>query len=149
MSRSLLAGAVLLLCGAACSGLDVQTATYANMGEAKAAVDAGLVPPGLPPSSYEMRAAHVPGSWQRWGVLNFPADGAADLRGLLNPEEISLQGIHVDIPPRVEWWPVQLRRTLDDERVKATGVKAYRSQNGKMIVLVNWSQGRAYYWTVN
>jgi hypothetical protein len=119
------------------------------MQEAKTAVDAGLMPVGLPPSSYELRAAYVPDGWQRWGIINFPGEGAADLRSILNPEEISLEGIRVDIPPRVEWWPVQLRQTLDDARVKATGVKAYRSQNGRMIVVVNWSQGRAYYWTVS
>ena len=141
--------AVVFISGAACSGYNVQTATYADMREAKAAIDSGLIPPGLPQSSYELRAAYVPGGWQRWGIINFPGDGAADLRTLLDPEEISLRGIRVDIPPRVEWWPVQLRQTLDDERVKATGVKAYRSHNGKMIVVVNWPQGRAYYWTVS
>ena len=140
---------VLFACAAACSGLNVQTATYADMRDAKPAIDAGLIPPGLPPTSFELRAAYVPDGWQRWGIINFPAEGAAQLRGLLNPEEISLRGIKVTIPPRVEWWPVQLRQTLDDERVKATGVKAYRSHDGKMIVVVNWSQGRAYYWTVS
>ena len=141
--------AAILLAGAACSGLSVQTATYANMEEAKPAIDSGLIPPGLPQSSFELRSAYVPDGWQRWGIINFPAEGAADLRALLNPEEMSLTGLRVEIPPRVEWWPVQLRQTLDDERVKATGVKAYRSQNGKMIVVVNWAQGRAYYWTVS
>ena len=143
------AAIVASVAGAACWGLNVQTATYADMREAQPAIDAGLIPPGLPRSSFELRAAYVPDSWQRWGIINFPAAGAADLRTLLNPEEISLSGIRVDIPPRVEWWPVQLRQRLDDERVKATGVKAYRSQNGKMIVVVNWAQGRAYYWTVS
>ena len=148
MTRVLGAVALLLL-AAACSGLDVQTATYANMAEATPAIDAGLLPPGLPPSSYEMRAAYVPDGWKRWGIINFPGEGAADLRRLLNPEEISLTGVRVDIPPRVEWWPVQLRQSLNDERVKATGVKAYRSVNGKMIVVVNWALGRAYYWTTS
>ena len=145
MRLAVAAALALLTC--ACSGLDVKTATYANMAEAKPAIDAGLMPPGLPLASYELRAAYVEDGWQRWGIINFPAEAAGDLRSLLNPEEISLSGVRVTIPPRVEWWPVQLRQTLDDERVKATGAKAYRSQNGKLIVVVNWPQGRAYYWT--
>ena len=146
MRRALaFAGAAAL--GVACFGLDVRTATYANLREAQPAIDQGLVPQGLPQSSFELRAAYSPGSWQRWGILNFPAEGAAELRALLDPEEISLTGIRADIPPRVEWWPVQLRQSLDDERVKATGAKAYRSRNGTMVFVVNWPQGRAYYWT--
>ena len=148
MNRIAAAAFIVLVCGVACSGLDVKTATYANMQDAKVAIDTGIMPPGLPSSSYELRAAYVPDSWQRWGIINFPHPGAEDLRRMLNPEEISLRGVRVDIPPRVEWWPVQLRKTLDDERVKATGVKAYHTQDGKMIVVVNWPQGRAYYWTL-
>ena len=147
MTRTVAAVILTVAGSAACSGLNVDTATYADMRDAKAAIDAGIVPPGLPPSSFELRAAYVPDGWQRWGIINFPAEGAAELRSQLKPEEISLTGVRVAIPPRVEWWPVQLRQSLDDERVKATGAKAYRSLDGHMIVVVNWSQGRAYYWT--
>ena len=140
---------LVLACVAACSGVNAKTATFANLKEAQPAIDAGYVPSGLPPSSFELRAAYVPGSWERWGIINFPAADAEVLRGILQPEEISLTGIHCGIPRRIEWWPVQLRGNLDDERVKATGAKAYRSRAGNLVVVVNWGQGRAYYWTVS
>ena len=57
----------VLVVVAACSGLDVKTATYANMAEAQPAIAEGLMPPGLPRSSFEMRAAYVPGGSRRWG----------------------------------------------------------------------------------
>ena len=132
---------------AACSGANVKTAVYANMTEAQPAVDQGLMPAGLPRSSFELRAAYVPDGQERWGLFNFRAEGAEELRALLVADEISLTGVRCTIPPRVEWWPVQLRKALDDERVKATGAKAYRSKAGNMVFVVNWAQGRAYYFT--
>jgi hypothetical protein len=137
----------VLVVVAACSGLDVKTATYANMAEAQPAIAEGLMPPGLPRSSFELRAAYVPGGSRQWGILNFPAAGAEELRALLQPEELSLTGVRLDIPPRIEWWPVQLRKSLDDERIKATGAKAYRAKSGGLFFVVNWAQGRAYYFT--
>jgi hypothetical protein len=130
-----------------CYSQNIQTATFADITEARTAIEGGLMPRGLPASSFELRAAYAPESWQRWGIINFPAEGAEELRSLLQPEEISLTGVRCEIPPRIEWWPVQLRQSLDDERVKATGAKAYRSKNGNLLFVVNWAQGRAYYWT--
>ena len=145
MTRTWVLAALVVVAG--CSGLDVKTATFANMSEAQPAIAEGLMPPGLPRSSFELRAAYVPGGTQRWGILNFPAAGAEELRALLQPEELSLTGVRLDIPPRIEWWPVQLRKALDDERIKATGAKAYRSKSGNLLFVVNWAQGRAYYFT--
>ena len=141
--------ALALVCLSACSGMNVETATFATMTEAKPAIDAGYIPPGLPPAAYELRAAYVPDGWERWGIINFPESDAGVLRGWVQPEEISLTGIRMTIPPRIEWWPVQLRGNLDDERIKATGVKAYRARTGNFVVLVNWPQGRAYYWALS
>jgi hypothetical protein len=42
---------------------------------------------------------------------------------------------------------VLLRGRIDDERVAATGIKAYRSASADLVFLVNWQQGRAYYWS--
>ena len=145
MRRAALLVAVTLT--GACTGANVFTANYANMAEAQPAVDQGLMPAGLPKTAFELRAAYVPNTSERWGLFNFPPEGAAELRAMLNPDEISLSGIRCTIPPRIEWWPVQLRKALDDERVKATGAKAYRSKTGDMIFVVNWPQGRAYYLT--
>ena len=139
--------ALAIAVAAACSGANVKTAIYANMTEAQPAVDQGLIPAGLPRSSFELRAAYIPDAQERWGLFNFRAEGAEELRALLVADEISLTGIRCTIPPRVEWWPVQLRKALDDERVKATGAKAYRSKAGNMVFVVNWAQGRAYYFT--
>jgi hypothetical protein len=54
--------------------------------------------------------------------------------------------MELDVPGRIEWWPVQLRGRLDEERIRATGLRAYHSTDRALVFLVNWSQGRAYYW---
>ena len=132
---------------AACSGLDTKTASFATLAEAQPAIERGWVPAGLPPASFELHAAYAPDGWQRWGIVNFPPAQADALRARLQPAEISLAGLRNDIPPRIEWWPVQLRQELDMERIGATGAKAYRDSDGKLIWVVNWPQGRAYYWS--
>jgi hypothetical protein len=132
---------------AACSGLDAKTASFATLAEAQPAIDRGWVPAGLPPASYELRAAYVADGWQRWGIVNFPPAQADALRARLQSPEISLAGVRTDIPPRIEWWPVQLRQELDAERIGATGAKAYRDSDGNLIWVINWAQGRAYYWS--
>jgi hypothetical protein len=141
---ALLAGAVL----AACSGSAIHTATYATMAEAReaGAVEQGRVPALLPAAAYELRAAYEIDGDGRWGLFNFrPADEPA-LRAVLDASEVSVAGEQMEIPPRIEWWPVQLRGRLDEERILATGLRAYRSTDGTLTFLVNWKQGRGYYW---
>ena len=138
---------ICVVAASACSGVDAKTATFNTLAEARGAIDQGLIPSELPSRSYELRAAYVPNGWQRWGIINFPADASPELRALLEPDEISLAGLRCDIPGRIEWWPVQLREELDAERISATGAKAYRGRRKNMIWVVNWTQGRAYYWT--
>ena len=68
----------------------------------------------------------------------------------LDSTEVPLESLSCDVPSRIEWWPVLLRGRLDGERVRATGLEARRLKSGgDLIVLVNWSQGRAYYWTAD
>ena len=140
-----LCAAVMLLAG--CSGPSVQTATYATIAEARAAgaVDDGRVPSILPPGAYELRAAYAIDGPQRWGLFNFREAEAEALRAILQPGEIPLTGIEMEIPGRIEWWPVILRGKLDAERIQTTGLRAYPSSDG-LVFAVNWSQGRAYYW---
>ena len=61
--------------------------------------------------------------------------------------EISFEGVGTDAPPRIEWWPVLLRGSLDPVRLTATGLKAYAMPGDELIVAVNWNQRRAYYWS--
>ena len=89
----------------------------------------------------------MPGTPQRWGVIEFPQSEEASLRALLQPEEIPLDGQRCEVPGRVEWWPVILRGTLSGERVAATQLRAYRARQGDLMFAVNWNQGRAYFWT--
>jgi len=133
---------------AACSDGTVHTASYATLSEARqaGAVDRGWVCGLLPDGSYELRAAYEVDGERRWGLFNFrPADEVA-LRAVLAAGEVSVTGVTMDIPPRIEWWPVQLRGRLDEERIFATGLSAYRSADGAFTFLVNWKQGRGYYW---
>jgi hypothetical protein len=110
------------------------------------AVAQGWIPEGLPPGSHDLREAHLPGTGQRWGILNFPQPEADALRALLDDAEISLDGMRCDAPARIEWWPIVLRGNLDNARIAATGLRSYRSKDGQLIFTVNWTQGRAYYW---
>lgn len=139
--------AVVLLAG--CTGPTVHTATYATLAEARAAgaIENGWVPADLPQGTYELRAAYAVDSWERWGLFNFHPGDAAALRAMLEPEEVPLTGTRMEIPGRIEWWPVILRGNLDAERISTTGLQAYRSRSGDRVFGVNWNQGRAYYWT--
>lgn len=142
---------LLILVGlSGCRDLDVVTASYASLAEARAAgeVQKGWIPEGLPPGTYEMRSAHNLDTNARWGLFSFPAAEAPQLKTLLEPSEFPLQGQHCDPPRRIEWWPILLRGRLDAERIAATGLKAHRSADGALLFAVNWNQGRAYYWSV-
>ena len=122
--------------------------SYASFREARdaSAVARGWVPAILPEGAYELRTAYEPDGWRRWGILNFRAEDAAALRGILEQDELSLEGTRIDIPGRIEWWPVSLRGDLDHQSLRATGLQAYRVKETTYIVAVNWPQGRAYYW---
>ena len=134
---------------AACSGSSVHTASYGTFAEARTAgaIDRGWVPGSLPENAYELRAAYAVDGSERWGLFNFRSGDAEALRGMLQPEEVSLAGTEMDIPARIEWWPVILRGRLDAERIRETGLRAYQAKSGDLVVGVNWKQGRAYYWT--
>ena len=133
----------------ACADSSVHTATYATMAEARqaGAVDQGWVPANLPGNAYELRAAYdLDNPDRRWGLFNFRDADHDGLRAMLVPGDVSIAGVVMDIPPRIEWWPVQLRGRLDEERILATGLQAHRSRDGSLTFLLNWKQGRGYYW---
>ena len=134
---------------AGCTSVNVRTMSYGTLAEARqaGAIDNGWVPAGLPESVFELRVAYVPDGIERWGLINFPAAAADAIRALLKPEEFPMHGVRCEIPPRIEWWPVLVRGDIDADRLAATGARAYQSRDGKMIFVVNWTQGRAYYWT--
>lgn len=131
----------------ACAEINSQTASYGTLAEAASAgaITQGWVPDGLPAGAYEIRVGYVPDGPERWGLFNFPPGEGDALKGILG-DEIDLDGLGVTVPARIEWWPVALRRTLDGESLRLTGLRGYRSRAGGFIVAVNWNQGRGYYW---
>lgn len=139
---------LLLMLAAGCRDLEVVTESYATLAEATAAgaVERGWLPRGLPAGTRDIREAHDLDSPRRWGLFNFPPAEADALRALIG-SEMSLEGVICDPPRRIEWWPVLLRGPLEDEQVRATGLRAYPAREGDVIFAVNWRQGRAYYWT--
>jgi len=141
--------AIALVAASACSGINAQTNSFATLAEAReaGAITKGWLPEGLPPGSHDIREGHVPGTAERWGLIDFPQSEEASLRALLQPDEIPLNGQRCEIPGRIEWWPLMLRGALDGERLAATGIRAYRAKQGNLIFAVNWSQGRDYFWT--
>lgn len=151
MTRSVAPGflvALLVSALAACSDLDVVTESYGTLDDARkaGAIERGWIPDGLPRGATELREAHDQDSNRQWGLFSFPPAEAAELKDVLQPEAISLAGTTIDIPARVEWWPVLLRGALDGEKIRSVGLRAYRSRDGRRLFLVNWEQGRAYYW---
>jgi len=133
---------------AACAGVRSQTNTYATLAEARqaGAIANGWIPEGLPSGSHDIREGHVPDTPQRWGIFEFPQAEEGMLRALVEPQEISVDGLPCDVPARIEWWPRVLRGPIDASRVAATGARVYRARAGGLLFAVNWNQGRAYYW---
>lgn len=150
MGTRRLAAVALLVVAAACAAERVNTMSFASFREARdaGAVERGWVPAVLPEGAYELRAAYEPDGWKRWGILNFRIEDAETLRGTLEPGAFSLDGTRIDIPGRIEWWPLALRGALDHEALGATGLQAYRMKDARFVLAVNWAQGRAYYWAI-
>ena len=148
--KTVIVCALLLLGAAACRDLDVVTASYNTLADARAAgaIANGWLPEGLPPGTTDLREAHHLDTNGRWGLFNFPAAEASQMRALLEPSEFSLAGEECNPPRRIEWWPILLRGRLDVERIAAAGLKAHKTRDGASIVVLNWNQGRAYYWSV-
>lgn len=149
MRPRLALAAVGLALAAACAGINAQTNAFATLDEARqsGAVERGWVPAWLPAGSHDIREAHVPNTTALWGIVNFPQEQAEALRAALVPGELPLDGLQVDMPRRIEWWPQELRGALNGERLSVVGIQAYRSRRDDLVVAVNWKQGRAYYWS--
>ncbi len=138
-----------MLSSVACHDLQVVTNTYATLAEAQSsgAIEHGWIPALLPAGAHDIREAHDQArSRRRWGLFSFRPEDDAALRGRLGPE-ITFDGVGTDAPPRIEWWPVLLRGSLDPERLAATGLKGYALSGEELVVAVNWNQRRAYYWS--
>jgi hypothetical protein len=148
LSSGVCALAILIAPAGGCRDADVVTEAYATLAEAQTAgaVDHGWLPRGLPPGTRELRLAHDLDSNRRWGLFDFPPDQGDALRALVGAE-ISFEGLTCNPPRRIEWWPVLLRERLDGERLKATGLRGYAAKEGDLIYSINWTQGRAYYWS--
>jgi hypothetical protein len=144
------AAALLLLILTSCRGLDVVTASYNTLADARqaGAIDNGWLPEGLPPGTTDLREAHDPNTNARWGLFNFPVAESSHLKSMLETVEMPLAGQRCSPPRRIEWWPILLRGDLDAERIAIAGLKAHRTRDGALIVVLNWKQGRAYYWSV-
>jgi hypothetical protein len=146
---SAIAVALALMATAGCRDNAVVTASFSTMAEAREAGAAGReIPAGMPEGAHDLRIARDMDSGRHWGLFNFHPEDAAGLRALLQPEETPLDGVECDIPPRIEWWPILLRGPVKAEQARAAGLQSYRSREGSLIVVVNWKQGRAYYWKV-
>jgi hypothetical protein len=146
---SALAVALALIPVAACRDTDVVTASYSTMAEAREAGAAGReIPAGTPEGAHDIRVARDMDSGRHWGLFNFHPEDADGLRSLLQTDETSLEGVECDIPPRIEWWPILLRGPVRADQAKVAGLQSYRSREGGLLVVVNWKQGRAYYWKV-
>jgi hypothetical protein len=144
---SLLQILLLVVSLTGCRDVDVVTATYATLAEARqaGAFERGWMPSILPPGAHDIREAHDLDTSRRWGLFDFTEADDGAIRRVLSPGEASLDNRTCDMPRRVEWWPRILRGQLDSSRIRSTGLRAYRSTDGNLLILVNWNQRRAYY----
>jgi hypothetical protein len=101
------------------------------------------VPDTLPKSASDIREGHLPDG-RYWGVFSFPKADEAAVRAMAG-EEITGGTLTCDPPGRLDWWPRLVRTPVNVEQVRTTGFKLYRGADGRTYV-VNWGQGRAYYW---
>jgi hypothetical protein len=141
--------ALALLGGAGCRDSQVLTHSFADMAEARAAgaVERGWMPAILPPGAHDIRIAHDEATSRRWGLFSFGTGDDDVLKATLGSER-TFAGLAADAPPRIEWWPIALRGTLDSGQLAATGLRAHTvAGNEGLVVAVNWNQRRAYYWT--
>ena len=139
----------LSVAAAGCGDLEVVTNTYSTLADARAAgaIERGWLPAWVPSGAHDIREAHDEGgSGRRWGLFSFALEDTPTLRGRLGAES-GFEGLKVDAPPRIEWWPVALRGSLNAETLASTGLRGYRLPDG-LAVGVNWNQRRAYYWTL-
>jgi hypothetical protein len=145
LALTLIAGLSLL--AAACSAVRSESDVYATLAEAQAdgAVDAGWVPAGLPPGTTDLRTGHAPDG-SHWGLFAFPPDQAAALRALLGSEITDGEPPACDPPGRFEWWPRLLRSPMDAQKIRSAGLHTFRAADGRRTFVVNWGQGKAYYW---
>jgi hypothetical protein len=142
---------LVLLVASSCRDLGVATGAYATRAEAEqaGAIGKGVIPAILPKGAHDIFEAHdTSGNLpRRWGLFSFQPSDTEALQATLLKAELSLAGLRCDIPGRIEWWPVLLRGNLDAEMIKTAGLKAYATEQQDLIVVVNWNQRRAYYWT--
>jgi hypothetical protein len=145
---SVLAAAVCAVCAVGCRDMEVVTNTYASMAEAAqvGAIERGWLPRLVPPGAHDIREAHDEAGGRRWGLFSFGPRDSDHIRAAVGAER-GFAGVECDAPGRIEWWPVLLRGTLNPEQVGATGLKGYAPAGDSLVVAVNWSQRRAYYWT--
>ena len=141
--------AIVVAATSGCRDIEVVTATYATLAEARqaGAIANGWMPQGLPEGAHDIREAHDLDTNRRWGLFSFSGADHDAMRALLTIEELPPGRLSCDVPGRIEWWPVLLRGTVDREAVRAAGLRAYRTRAGRLVFAVNWNQGRAYYWT--
>jgi hypothetical protein len=130
---------------ASCSDLRVKVDVFDNVDEARAAgaVAAGWVPDALPKSVSDLREGHLPDG-RYWGVFTFPHADEAAVRALLG-DEITSGTLKCDPPGRLEWWPQIVQSPVNVEQVRTTGFRLFHGKDARTYV-VNWGQGRAYYW---
>jgi hypothetical protein len=151
MRRLRVAGIVTicLIMAAGCRDLQVVTNTYATLAEARSAgaIERGWIPALLPAGAHDIREAHDETQLRRrWGLFSFQPEEEETFKARMG-SEISFEGVGTDAPPRIEWWPVLLRGSLDPGQLTATGLRAYAMPGDQLIVAVNWNQRRAYYWS--
>lgn len=141
----LLVVAGLLGVPAACSDLRVKVDVFDSVEDARAsgAIAAGWIPDGLPKDAADLREGHLPDG-RHWGAFTFPQAAQATVQAMVG-QEITAGTLTCDPPGRLEWWPRLVQSPVDVVQVRTTGFRIYRGPDARIYV-VNWGQGRAYYW---
>ena len=116
----------------------------------RARVARGDIPAGVPEGAHDIRTARDPDSRRHWGLFNFRRRRMRTrCARCCRPGEASLAGVECDIPAASSGGRILLRGSIDAEHAKAAGLAVVPvARAATCIVVVNWKQGRAYYWKV-
>ena len=130
-----------------CRDKDVVTRRHADEAR-EAGASGGDLPAGVPEGAHDIRMASDLNSSRRWGLFNFLQRMPRRFARCCRPRRCRSPASSAISRPRIEWWPM-LPQGLDAEQQRPPALKAVmRSRVGDLIVVVNWKQGRAYYWSL-
>ncbi len=113
----------------------------------------GWLPEFLPASSRNIRMAYDLSPSESWCAFEFDLEDSEHLRTALEKKTSNPARVSDVRDPDMEWWPEILKGSLDETRLRASGLATYSYTEQLSPVLrsttvffVDWKSGRAYFY---